>query len=81
MTENTLNQKLSEGAKRKAETLLRLKQKNEQRIMRLEVAKTIKQQEEEEKKEKFEKSMNDTMSKMSLSLDMQRLTQRQKFEA
>lgn len=45
------------------------------------MARSLKQQEEEEKKERLEKTMHETMSKMSLSLDMQRVTQRQKFEA
>lgn len=45
------------------------------------MARSLKQQEEEEKKERLEKTMHETMSKLSLSLDVQRVNQRQKFEA
>jgi hypothetical protein len=61
---------ISEGTKRKAEALLRLKQRNEEKQKKAEVARTVKELEEEEKKEKLMKSMNETMTKLNLSLDM-----------
>lgn len=75
-----MNQRISEGTKRKAEALIRLKQRNEEKQKKAEIARTVKELEDEEKKEKLIKSMNDTMTKLNMSIDLQRVEKQRKVE-
>ncbi|CDW74617.1 UNKNOWN [Stylonychia lemnae] len=75
-----LDQEISEGTKRKAEALLRLKQKNEEKMKKVEIVKSIKELEEEEKKEKYQLELSKSNSKVNLSLDLQRIQKQNRLE-
>eukprot|EP00347_Sterkiella_histriomuscorum_P016680 403352267 len=76
----TMDQQISEGTKRKAEALIRLKQKNEEKMKKAEYTKTVKELEEEEKKLKLLKNINESESKLNLSIDLQKMDQIRRIE-
>ncbi len=60
--------------------MLRLKAKNEEKQKKAEIARTVKELEDEEKKEKMVKTMNETMSKLNMSLDLQKVDNKRRAE-
>lgn len=76
----SIDKSISEGTKRKAEALLRLKQKNEDKLRKVEMTNVVKELEEEERKQKLLLELTKGDEKLSLALDFKKLEQQRLVE-